>query len=159
MHDFILYLCTAGFRENVCYILNNSRPREIFFMKGTADMLRADCIYMRYIPGDYAIVQGIKGGGCPGKSYYKKGRRITQQGFGWATSTVPSQYILYTKADDKRIAVDVGFYFKTEVGRLTERRRGIIEDNMPEQVNLVDKGSYYEVSDDDMYAWKQACGL
>jgi len=122
-------------------------------------MIRVNCIYMKYIPGDCSIVQGIKGGGCPEKSYYKKGRRITQKGFGWGTSVVPSQYILYTKADDKSIVVDVGFYFKNEVGRLTERRRGLIEENMPEQVNMVNKGSYYEVSGDDMDAWKQACGL
>lgn len=122
-------------------------------------MISAECISLKYYPGDYSIVQGIKGGGCSGKTYLKKGKLVTQQGFGWGTSVTPSRYILLAKTANGSVEVDVGFYFKKYVGRLTERRRDLIEEHMPTKVMLVDNGSYYSVSECDMETWKQACGL
>ena len=121
--------------------------------------MKAKCLKLTYVEGGYSTVQGIKGGGSPGRSYYKKGKKITQQGFGWAKSVTPSELLLYAKVDDNVLELDVGYYFKREVGRLTKKRRDKIEAAMPEKVELVKNGGFINVSERSLDEWRADAGL
>lgn len=123
--------------------------------------MKAKCISLRYQQGDFGISQGIKGGGQPGRSYYKKGRRCVQQGNGWQTEYTPSKLILTIETKTGYAEVWVDRFFKDTVGRLTKKRREKLKRSMPETIRVHrDEGSSYFYADErDLDAWRDAAGL
>ena len=119
----------------------------------------AKCLRVSYIPGDFSLVQGIKGGGVSGNTYWKKGKKVTQHGFGYGTAVTPSDLILYAETDGGVISVSIGWFFKNTVGKLTAKRRAAIAASMPKKVSIQSGGRYYTVAESDLFKWKCAAGL
>lgn len=125
--------------------------------------MKATCIFMRYYPGEYALRQGIRGGGVSGRSYYKSGKKHVQGGFGYEQIFTASQYILYVEIDEKVFGILVDHYFKTYVGKLTAKRRRRIEMAMPKSIHVKEckgrDGRYFIADEGDLQKWQKAAGL
>lgn len=117
---------------------------------------------MQFIPGEYYKTQGHKAG--EKNHYNKSGRFVSQDGFGWATESKPSQLLLYVENEKESAVIRVDTYFKYVVGRMTENRVSKIMDAMPDEVQVEKRVSYYgneymAVKDSDMDAWRKVAGL
>ena len=123
--------------------------------------MKVKCVALKYFAGDYCLVQGIKGGGVPGRTYYSKGRRIEQEGFGYGRSITPSKLVLYAESDKHSFEIRVDPYFKENVGKLTEKRRNKIKNAMPDEIRIHKEAgeSFYRADESDLKAWKKAAGL
>ena len=122
--------------------------------------MKAKTLGMRYEEGDFAVSQGVKGGGVDGRSYYKGGSRHMQQGFGWEKVVTPSKLILEVEYDGKYAELWVGGYFKTNLGRLTKKRRQKLRDAMPNKIGVHKAENVFLYADEsDLYEWQIAAGL
>lgn len=116
-----------------------------------------------YEPGSFTITQGHKYGE---KSHYKKsGAFVDPIGFGNATETTTSKFYMHVETPNgKTSMVRIDGFFKERGKRITEKRRGTLEDTMPDYVNLITKVSdygkeYVTVSDEDMKKWCKAAKI
>lgn len=118
---------------------------------------------MRYYPGEYHLGQGVSGGGVSGRSYYKSGKKHVQGGFGYERIITPSQYVLFVEKEDVVVGILVDHYFKTNVGKLTAKRRHKIEMAMPKSIHIKERqgmnGRYYIADEEDLKKWKNDAGL
>lgn len=123
--------------------------------------MKVNCVTMMYQPGDYALGQGVSGGGLNGKSYFKKGKKHIQGGFGYERIITPSKYVLYAEKNGDSYVVLVDKFFKEHVGRLTEKRRSKIEAAMPKTIHIqpLSGTNCYVALEDDLIKWKQAAKL
>lgn len=125
--------------------------------------MKVNCVAMMYHPGDYALGQGVAGGGLYGRSYFKKGKKHVEGGFGYERIITPSKYILYAEKKGTYFVVLVDHFFKESVGRLTKKRRLKIEAAMPHTIHIHPlsgtSGAYYIAREDDLIAWKKAANL
>lgn len=123
----------------------------------------ANCISVRYEPGEYQTRQGYKGGGS-GQSFYKNGYYHNTQGFGWAKCYKPSKLILFVERKNKVHEIWIDHYFKDNVGKLTSKRVSAITNSMPETIHIekcesMNGGSYYIADEADLALWQKAASL
>lgn len=119
-------------------------------------MITAQCLAVEYEGGRCFISQGIKGG----SKIKSIGNGYTQfpQNGGWAKNIKPSKLILIIKVNGKIYSTWIDRYFKDEFKRLTEKRRTIIEQTMPETVEVEefrkkDGSEYFVVTEKSLKKW------
>jgi hypothetical protein len=121
--------------------------------------MKALCKSVEYRAGSYELTQGVKGGSA-GKSI--GGKFFRSRGYGWGEHIEKSKLILHVIVLKERFEIWVDYFFKDNLGRLTEKRRVLIEQTMPKTVEVEEaegqKGTkYYEVSEADLEAWLTRC--
>ena len=121
------------------------------------------CLGICYEEGNYQLYQRVKKGT---KTTYKHGgtQRPRKNGGGWGEDIQPSHLILYFEADGKKGFSWIDYYFKKNIGRLTEKRRSILELKMPTTVEVEayerqDGSTYYVVNENDLENWLIQSGL
>lgn len=125
-------------------------------------MKTAKCLQIRYEEGDYYTSQRIKNGSMVKST----GNGYTQypQGNGWAKNLKGSKLILFIEVDGNVYDTWIDQYFKDNIGKLTEKRREIIERTMPVLVEVDeyerrDGSKYCIVDEESMNKWLKATGL
>lgn len=127
-------------------------------------LISAKCLGLDYEEGDYGLVNGVRKGTFEGDKPISLGRQGTfaprhpDGAYGWASLSSSSKLNLAVEADGARYNVWVDRFFKDNIGRLTQKRRAIISEVMPEEVKLRDvksrKGKhYFQVDADDLNSW------
>lgn len=108
--------------------------------------------YVQY--SDLNISNGAKGGS---RKYYSNGHyhRINN---GWDYDYTPLKMIVECElVNGEVVETWVDRFFKNELGRLTTRRKEVIENNCPKTLYLEEhdgwNGKYYTVCDDDLGLW------
>lgn len=122
----------------------------------------AKCLQIRYEEGGYYTTQHIKNG----SRIKSTGNGYTQypQGNGWAKNFKGSRLILYIEVDGNVYDTWIDQFFKDSIGKLTEKRRDIIERNMPISVEVdeyerQDGSKYYVVDEESLNKWLKVAGL
>lgn len=122
--------------------------------------MKVICLDLRYVPGDYSLVQGIKGGGTPGRTVSRNGKRVVEEGFGYGRSITSSKLELYAKTDDSSLKIRVDGFFKANVGRLTEKRRDKLRSAMPKEITVhKEMDGRYSADEKELRAWQKDAGL
>ena len=129
----------------------------VFLRKETREKMRAKILKIQYVPGEYFLSQGHKGGE---RCYYKNGRYVKPTGCGWATESKPARLSAFIDVDGCIHETRLDFYFHNVWGRLTQKRITAIESTAPEYVNVEKQLSsygneYFTISDNDMDTWFQ----
>ena len=107
--------------------------------------LQVKTLDLEYEAGAYYLWNGVKGGG--------------NRGYGWSEMLISSKLLLFVEGPQGKVSVRVDRAFKTAVGRLTEKRRALIRQTMPERVTLVSGVNSWsgkpqiEVSPDELDRW------
>ena len=118
----------------------------------------AEVLNLRYEPGYFAVTNGHKG---YEKSHYSAlWGYVEQRGYGWATECKSSKLVLAAVVEGAYYEIWVDHYFKENLGRLTEKRRKVIEATCPKQITVEENESrsgalYYTACELDMRAWLQ----
>lgn len=126
-------------------------------------MKTATCIKVKYSAGDYYTSQR-ESGRQAGRITYKNGYKKTNEGNGYASNVKSSKLILTIEVDGQYHETWIDKYFKENIGRLTEKRVGIIEDTMPETVQVEENEStsgktYYTVEEKSLDKWRKKAKL
>jgi hypothetical protein len=121
----------------------------------------AKCLGVRYEEGDFYLSQGVKKGT---RTTYRDGYVRSPRGCGWGNNFKGSKLILFLEVEGKRESAWIDNFFKDNIGRLTEKRRDIIEQTIPATIEVKeyeknDGSTYYIVDDADMVRWLRRTGL
>lgn len=112
------------------------------------------CLGLEYIEGDWKLVQGIKN--YQTDRTYADGRRLKVRGFGWGEVSTKSQLILTLSAlprKRKNLEVDVAPFFKKNFGRLVKNRRKVLEDTLPQEINVTVDENGVVIDENDLRKW------
>jgi len=107
--------------------------------------LQVKTLDLKYEAGDYYLWNGVKGGG--------------NRGYGWSEMVISSKLLLFVEGPHGKVSVRVDRAFKAGVGRLTEKRRTLIRQTMPERVTLLKSVNPWsgkpqiEASPDELDGW------
>jgi hypothetical protein len=117
--------------------------------------MKVKCKNIKYEPGSYEQIQGVKGtsrGKLVGGKFYRK------RGHGWGEHIQGSRLILIVDNRGQELEVQIGRDFKQLLGPLSKKRRETIVATMPDQIELKlqvsAKGTkYLVVADEDLLRW------
>ena len=89
-------------------------------------------------------------------------QKIEYEEGSWGEIVERSKLILYAASGNENLEFWIDRFFKDQIGRLTEKRRMLISQEMPQFVNVEpaigQKGTkYYVVSKDDLNEWLIRC--
>lgn len=120
--------------------------------------MKAKILKIQYIPGEYYLSQGHKGGE---RCHYKNGRYVKPTGCGWATESRSARLSAFIDVDGGIHETRLDFYFRNAWGRLTQNRITAIQSTAPEYVNVEKQISsygneYLSICESDMDAWFKA---
>lgn len=121
--------------------------------------ISAHCITVIYEKGEYEVVQSnsVK---MPRylSDFRKRGYHVVDRNNGWADISKPSMLVLEIEVGKEKHDVWISRFFKSKLGRLTEKRRNIILKTMPVTIGVSErvgrKGTkYFEVEECELLAW------
>ncbi len=147
--------------ETIIDIETKTKYTEVTEMTGVSNheksYMKAKVLRLEYDPGYFCLTNGHKE---YERSGYRNGRYVSQRGYGWASECKGSRLTLKVDLGGLVEEIWVDRYFKERLGRLTEKRRRIIEATVPDEVCVDMKetrngGIYYVVSEEDMDLWFQ----
>jgi hypothetical protein len=113
------------------------------------------CLGIQYISGECSMTNGIKW--FEDGEFHDRGF-LRYRGFGCGSIMRPSRLILTVEVNGIRRELWIDRFWKKQIGRLTEKRRTIIQETMPRMISVEEvigrKGTkYFTVSDSDLLAW------
>jgi len=120
---------------------------------------KAKCISLEYTRGSYSLFQGVKRYMESGP--IQGGGVFINRGTGWGESIVASKLELSVQLSEeprRNETIWIDKYFKGKVGILTKTVRGLIEETLPEEVEVSETCSkmgttYYQVSEKCLNSW------
>jgi len=120
--------------------------------------MNVKCLEIIYEEGWYSSSQNTK----KRDIRYEKGCKHWDNGNGWQRNFKSSSYYIMVKIQDIKYKIFIDRFFKDNFGRLIEKRRTIIENTMPQEINVQEKVSprgtkYYIAVEDDLQNWLNKC--
>lgn len=124
-------------------------------------MPTAKCLGVEYFAGSFELVQGVKRYEQDGMG---DGWYFRNRGYGWGEVIKSSKLILFAIVKDCKGTQEIWIdrFFKDHLGRLTEKRRLMIKQTMPETIEVSKTESqrgteYYIASEADLNTWLDRC--
>lgn len=116
----------------------------------------AKCLDMWYVRGEHLVTTHDRFRGLP--------YNFHDRGTGWGERVIPSRLVLEVEINGQREEIWIDRFFKTKVGKLTEKRRDVIRATMPLEVKVEEhvgrKGSkYFTLLESELATWLQRTGL
>ncbi len=116
--------------------------------------IRAKIKKIKYFPGDHLTVNGVK---RKEKNYSFLGGIFKNRGTGYGEFTYGSSMVAQVQIENQGIELDIGRFFKENLGKLTEKRRKAIEQTMPEEISVKKvQGNIrfpYQAKEEELQAW------
>lgn len=122
--------------------------------------MRVDVLELEYVSSEHECVQSYSAQD-PGyaRTLYRNGASsVNDRGTGWMDVFYPSRLILFVKVDGEEKEIWLERSFRKALGRLTPKRRRVIQDTMPKEVEVMErcgrKGTkYFVLTDQELQAW------
>lgn len=114
--------------------------------------MEAKCVKVEYEAGERITVQGVKGNRA---GRYVDGLFFHNAGYGVGQHFIASELILYVRFSGEKLhRVLISQFFKDKLGRLTEQRREMVAQTMPQTVEVEKSiATIYAVSAKDLSKW------